>query len=235
MADPAHASSTLRVISSMATRLLLADLVRRFEAASPWRVAVESVGGVDAAARVRAGEPFDVVVLAADVIDKLIAEQRIVSGSRVDIVNSDVAVAVRTGSRRPDIASAAALKDAVLAARTIGYSTGPSGAHIGRLMEQWGVAGAMKERIVVARPGVPVGSLVASGEIELGFQQLSELIGVDGIEVIGMLPAGTECTTTFSGGVARTSAAPDAARTLLQFMARPDVADIKRRHGMNAA
>jgi molybdate transport system substrate-binding protein len=224
--------SEIRVVSSMATRPLLADLAGRFEATSPLRVSVESVGGVDAAKRVMAGEAFDVVVLAAEVIDELIAAGRIVPGSRFDLAKSAVAIAARTGAAHPDIGSADAVKQAVLAARSIGYSSGPSGTHLAKLFERWGIADVLKSRIVVAPPGVPVGRLVARGDVELGFQQLSELITVNGIDVVGLLPPAIQVMTTFSGGVARSSTQPDAARALLEFLSGPMVAEIRQRHGM---
>ncbi|HTT11544.1 MAG TPA: substrate-binding domain-containing protein [Burkholderiaceae bacterium] len=225
----------LRIISSMATRQLLADLVNLYEATSPQRVLVESVGGVDAAKRVRAGEAFDLVVLAANAIDELMTARRIVAGTRVDLVRSGVSIAVRAGAPRPDIGSEEAVKRAVFAARSISYSTGPSGVHLAQLFERWGIAEQLKNRIVQAPPGVPVGTLVARGDVELGFQQLSELMSLPGIEVLGPLPPAIQIITTFSGGVAQTSARPAAARAVLEFMASPAVAALKQKHGMEPA
>ena len=168
----------LKIISSMATRLLLADLADQFQRSSGIATVIESVGGLDAAKRVQAGEAFDGVVLAAGAIDKLIASSHAVAGSRVDLVSSSVAVAVRAGSPLPDISSEAALRSAVLAAPTIGYSTGPSGVAIIALFERWGLTQTLQSRIVQTPPGVPVGSLVARGELALGFQQLSELMQI---------------------------------------------------------
>ena len=219
---------SIHVLSSMATRQVLGELASQFEADSRLPVRVESVGGVDAARRVRAGDPFDVIVLAANVIDALIAEGH-VEGRRVDVVTSPVAIGIRSGNPHPDISSADAVKDAVLAASRIGYSTGPSGTYLANLFEAWGIGEAVKDRITVAPPGVPVASLVARGEIELGFQQLSELAGSDGIDVVGLLPPDIQSLTTFSGGVARTSTQPDAARRLLDYLASPAAAAIKKR------
>lgn len=226
--------SPLRVISSMATRKLLADLIAQFESASDRRVALESVGGVDAAKRVRAGEAFDVVVLARDVIDDLIGASHLAAGSRVDIAVSAIGIAVKAGAPRPDIGSADGVKAAVLAARSVGYSTGPSGQYLAKLFASWDPEGRLRDRIMVAPPGVPVASLVARGDIELGFQQLSEL-GGDGIEVVGPLPPEIQMMTTFSGGVAAASTQAESARELLGFMASPELRAIKQRHGMDAA
>lgn len=225
-------SEPLRIISSMATRQLLADLVAQFERSLNQRVRVESVGGVDAAKRVQMGEAFDAVVLAANAIDQLIAAARLVPGSRVDLVKSGVAIAVRSGAPRPDIGNEQAVKRAVLGARSLGYSTGPSGVQLAKLFERWGIAEQIEDRIVQASPGVPVGNLVATGEVELGFQQLSELMNLPGIDVLGPLPPEIQIVTTFSAGLSVTSTRPDAVRALLDFMASPAAAPTKRSNGM---
>jgi len=222
-------------ISSMATRALLADLAAAWQQPGGMEVGFESVGGVDAARRVESGEAFDLVVLAADAIDKLLASGRVVAGSRADLVHSGVAVAVRAGAPRPDIGSEHALRQAVLAARSIGHSTGPSGVALLRLFERWGIAQALRERIVQAPPGVPVGALVARGEVELGFQQRSELMHLEGIDLIGEMPAGVQIVTTFSAALCTASTQPGAVRELLAFLQSPQTAALKRRHGMEPA
>lgn len=228
-------ASTLKIISSMATKQVLAELVALYQQDHAVDIALESVGGVDAAKRVQAGEAFDLVMLAQDAIDKLIAGGAVLPGSRVDIVRSGVAVAVRAGAPKPDIGSEEALKAAVLAAPSISYSTGPSGVQLVKLFERWGVAEQLKSRTVQAPPGVPVGSLVAKGEAALGFQQLAELIHLQGIDLLGPLPPAVQITTVFSGGVAATASQPDAARALLAFFAAPAAAAAKQRQGMEPA
>lgn len=228
-------ASTLKIISSMATKQVLAELVALYQQDHAVDIALESVGGVDAAKRVQAGEAFDLVMLAQDAIDKLIAGGTVVAGSRVDIVRSGVAVAVRAGAPKPDIGSEEALKAAVLAAPSISYSTGPSGVQLVKLFERWGIADELKGRTVQAPPGVPVGSLVAKGEAALGFQQLAELIHLQGIDLLGPLPPAVQITTVFSGGVAATASQPDAARALLAFFAAPAAAEAKQRQGMEPA
>lgn len=228
--------TTLRLISSMATKPLLADLVKLYTAHAPdVQVQVESVGGVDAAKRVQAGEAFDGVVLASDAIDKLIASGHVLTDSCADLVRSGVAVAVPAGAPVPDISTEAALKAAVLAAPTLGYSTGPSGVQLAKQFEAWGIAEQIAPRIVQAKPGIPVGSLVARGEVALGFQQLSEMLGVEGITIVGGLPQGVEIITTFSGSVAASCAQPDAMRALLVFWQSAACDALKRQHGMTPA
>jgi molybdate transport system substrate-binding protein len=225
----------LRGISSMATRQVLADLLALYAQQSDVRIGIESVGGVDAAKRVQAGEKFDAVFLASDAIDKLIAAGHIDAQSKVNLVHSGVAVAVRAGATPPDISSEDAVRSAVLAARSISYSTGPSGVALVKLFERWGIAAVIADRIVQAPPGVPVGALVARGEVELGFQQLSELINLEGITVVGPLPPAIQITTTFSAGVCAGSAQAPAVRDLLAFMGSPQAAEAKRRQGMEPA
>ena len=219
----------------MATKAVLAELANAYEARTRHVVVIESVGGVDAARRVRAGEPFDVVVLASDAIDELLASDRLVGGSKVDVARSAVAVAVPAGAPRPEIGSEAALRRAVEAAGTIGYSTGPSGVALAKLFERWGIASQLRDRIVVPPPGVSVGSLIARGEVALGFQQLSELIHVAGVEVVVPLPAAIPIVTTFSAAVGTGARQPEEARALLAFLASPAATDAKRHQGMEAA
>ncbi len=219
----------------MATRQVLTDLVAAFEAVSDLSVSIESVGGVDAAKRVQAGEAFDVVILASDAIDKLIAAGHLQPGSRVDLVRSGVAAAVREGAPLPDLGSEDAVRSAVLAARSISYSTGPSGVALAKLFERWGISGQIQGRTVQAPPGVPVASLVARGEVELGFQQLSELLGVTGIAIAGPLPPSIQIITTFSAGIALHTDKADAVRAMLAHMTAPAAAEAKRRQGMEPA
>ena len=229
------ASEPIKLISSMATREILTELIAQYQATTSQTVVAEAAGGVDVAKRVQAGEAVDVVVLAANAIDQLIADGKLLAGSRVDLVKSGVAVAVPAGARRPDISTEDAVKQAVLAAKTLSYSTGPSGVYLLKLFERWGILETIKPRIVQAPPGVPVGSLVAKGEVELGFQQLSELINIKGITVLGPLPPAIQTITTFSAGVSATSQQAEAARGLIAFMAAPEATPTKRKQGMEPA
>jgi molybdate transport system substrate-binding protein len=225
----------LKMISSMATRELLGELVAQYQSATGQPVITDAAGGVDVAKRVRLGEAVDVVILASHAIDQLIEAGRLSAGSRVDIVKSGVAIAVRAGAQKPDIGTEDAVKRAVLAAKTLSYSTGPSGVYLEQVFERWGILQQIRSRIVVPPPGIPVGSLVASGAAELGFQQLSELLNLAGIEVVGPLPPVIQTITIFSGGISVDCDQPDAARALLRYMGSPAALSIKQRYGMEAA
>lgn len=219
-------------LSSMATRAILAELAHEYEGATGRQVSFLSVGGVDAARRVREGEGFDVVVLARDSIDALVGAGHLAGDSVTDLARSGVAVAVPAGAPRPDVATEASLRAAVLEARSIGYSTGPSGVALAKLFDAWGLGEVLKARTVVALPGVPVAELVARAEVALGFQQLSEMMNVDGIDVVGRLPPSLDIVTTFSGAVSVRCRRPAQANELLRFLASPAADEAKRRRGM---
>jgi molybdate transport system substrate-binding protein len=222
----------VRGISSMATRHVLAELCDAYARQTGQRVDVLSVGGVEAIRRVQQGEAFDFVVLATEAIARLASTGHVDSRTRSDLARSEIAIAVRAGSRRPDIGSERAVRDAVQAARSIGYSTGPSGTYLVRLFERWGIADTLAPRLVQAPPGVPVGTLVARGDVELGFQQTSELLHVEGIDVVGLLPAAIRHATIFCGAVCTAAARPQSAQSLLAFLASDGAVAAKRRHGL---
>lgn len=216
----------------MATRQVLAELVASY----PDKVAIEAVGGVDAANRVRAGEVFDVVILADNVIERLEAEGHLVAGSRVGFVLSPMAMAVRAGAPGPDIGTEAAVRAALLGAKSIGYSTGPSGTHLLGVLKAWGLDPAVEPgRFVQAKPGIPVASLVARGDAEVGVQQLSELIGQPGIEIVGLLPPPVQSVTTFSIGIGARSPQIEAAQAVVEYLNAPETVETKRRFGLEPA
>jgi molybdate transport system substrate-binding protein len=225
----------ISVISSMATRQLLFDAVDAWRRRGGGDVVLEAMGGVDAARRVREGAAFDVVVLAEDAIDTLAADGCIVRGTERDLARSEVAIAVRRGAAHPVVDTEEALRRAVLAARTIGHSTGPSGVALQKLFDRWGIVAQVHDRLVQAPPGVPVGALLARGEVELGFQQLAELMHLEGVDVIGPMPPGLQIVTTFSAGVCAASRRPEAAQSFLEFIGSPAADDLKRHHGMEPA
>ena len=229
-------AATITGISSMATRQLLAELATRYREATGRTIAIEAIGGVDAAKRVRAGEIFDLVILAADVIETLETEGHVAAGSRVAFVRSRMAMAVRAGAPRPDIGSEAAVRAALMNARSIGYSTGPSGAHILGVLKSWGVdVAAEPSRLVQAKPGVPVATLLAAGEAAVGIQQLSEFLGEPGIDIVGILPPPVQTVTTFSTGIGARSTQVEEAQAVIDFLNAPEANEPKRRLGLEPA
>ena len=216
----------------MATRHILAELARDYEASQGARVEIRSLGGVEAAKLVRTGEATDVVILASRVMAGLEAEGHLTKGDTQDFARSEIGLAVRAGTVAPRAMNEEAVKQAMLDARQICYSTGPSGDHLKALCEKWGVSST---RTVIAPPGMPVAALVANGEADLGFQQLSELIGQPGIEVVGPLPPEIQAVTVFSAGVSAAARNPEGARAFIAFLASVETDGAKRRHGMEPA
>jgi molybdate transport system substrate-binding protein len=229
---------TLRAISSMATRQLLATLVAEHARLghAPWQI--ESVGGVDANQRVASGETFDLVLLASDAIDQLMAQGHLISGSRVDWVLSQVVVAVPEGAPSPDVSTEAALRQAVLQAPSLGISTGPSGTYVEKLIRSWGLGDLLEQRRVKPPPGTPVGQLMAQGRVALGFQQRSEMIGLQGVKVLGTLPEPVSYTTMFSAGIPLAITADHPHRRevelFLGFLTSEASTPFKLQHGMSA-
>lgn len=227
--------AVVRGLSSMAMRHALVDLLAPDHAGTGRRASVEATGGVDALRRVRDGEAFDFVVLADDAIARLVDAGRLDPSSRVPLARSAIAVAVPAGAPHVPIATEAAVRDAMLAARAVGYSTGPSGTHLARLLARWGIADMLAPRLVQAPPGVPVARLVARREVDLGVQQLGELMHAADIEILGTLPDEIQEVTVFSGAVCTLARQPEAAAELLAFLASPAGDAIKRRHGLEPA
>ncbi len=227
----------MKAITSMATRHVLADLVRAAESAGLPAVQIESAGGVDAARRVASGDQFDLVFLAVDALSKLATEGHVDAVSVTPLLVSQVAVAVASGADQPAstltepaFPDSAGVREALLGATRVGYSTGPSGTALVTLIEEWGLTDQLGDRLVQARPGDPVARMLADGEVDLGFQQLSELAGQPGIRILGVLPPDCEIVTVFGGAVVAASPQGEAARGILNFLSSPSVAAIKARH-----
>jgi molybdate transport system substrate-binding protein len=231
----ADMSLRLAGLSSMATRHILADIALDYQARTGTEVAIRSMGGVEAAKLARAGESTDFVVLASKAMAGLEAEGHVVKGSIRDFARSEIGLAVPAGARRPSLENGAAVRRAMLEARRVCYSTGPSGDHFAALCERWGLSDSVLTRALKAPPGVPVATLVANGEADLGLQQLSELIGQPGIEMAVPLPQEIQAVTVFSAGVATTSAEREAAQALVAYLTSAATAATKRRHGMEPA
>jgi len=192
-------------LSSMATRVLLDDLVDDIERQHGIAVSFTSTGGVEVAQQVRDGAVADLVVLAADALGALESDGLLANGTVRPLFVSQVVAAVPAGSATPLLATENDVRAAVVNAGRVAYSTGPSGSAVLALLERWGLHDELRDALVQAAPGVPVGSLLASGQADLGFQQLSELQDLPGVQVLGPLPGDATIWSTFSGGVLATS------------------------------
>ncbi len=221
----------ITVMASAAFNEAYQVLVPAFEKASGHKVTTIHAPSVDMMTRLKGGETVDIVIMAAPAIDELITDGRIVPGSRADLAKSGVGVAVRAGAPKPDISSADALKRALLAAKSVAYSTGPSGVYLAGLFERMGIADELKPRIKQLK-GIPVGEVVARGDADIGFQQVSELLPIKGIDYIGSLPAEIQQITVFSAGLHAKAGNPDAAKALVKFLTAPEAAPIIRKTGM---
>jgi len=221
----------------MATRALLADLAAAALAVGAPPLEIESVGGVDAAVRVAAGEQVDLVFLASGALSSLARDAHLDASTVTPIALSQVAVAVPSEGAGPATApgatafrDASGLRAALRAAERVGYSTGPSGTALVGMIEEWGFTGELGDRLVQARPGVPVAASLAVGDVDLGFQQLSELVGQPGIRILGVLPADCAIDTVFSGAVAAASTDPAAAAEMLAFFASKEMRTVLEGH-----
>lgn len=224
--------SDIKVMLSAAFKEAYLELVPQFERASGHNVQSLWVPSVQMMNRLKAGEAVDLVILSSASLDEL-NEAGIVA-ERADLAQSGVGVAVRAGAPRPDISSGEAVKRAVLAAKGIAYSTGPSGIYLKGLFERWGIAGRIESKVTRVQ-GEPAGAVVARGGAEIAFQQVSELLPVAGVDLVGPLPPDIQRVTVFSAGLHKGANQPDAARALVRFFKTPAAAPVIRTKGMEPA
>jgi molybdate transport system substrate-binding protein len=205
----AHAAE-IRLIASAAVKPGVVELIRAFEESSGHKVTPIWAGTEAIAKRIKDGELVDIVLIAARNIDELVSEGRLVAGSRADVAKSGIGIA----------------------AKSIAYSSGPSGFYLAELFKKMGIAEQIKGKVKQTPSGVQVGEVVARGDADLGFQQISELLHVEGIEYLGPLPADIQHITMFSAGLHSAAAAPDAAKALIKFLVAPEAGPTIRKSGM---
>jgi molybdate transport system substrate-binding protein len=225
-------AAEIKVLSTQAPEQAYRELVPQFEKASGHTVTTIFTGTLDVQKRIAAGETYDLIIMAGPAIDDFIKSGKIVAGSRVDIAKSGVGVAVHAGAPKPDIGTTEAVKKTLLAAKSIGYSTGPSGVYLTGLFRRLGVADQIKDKLKQTPTGVFVGNLVASGEAEIGFQQVSELAHFPGVDFVGPLPADIQETTVFSSGIQVGSQQQDAAKAWVKFLTAPTAASVYKAKGL---
>ncbi len=225
-------AAEIKVLSTQATEQSYRELMPLFEKATGHKVTTIFTGTLDADKRVAAGEQHDLLIMAQGSIDAHVKGGKVVAGSRVDLARSGVAVGVKAGAPKPDISSVDALKRTILNAKSIGYSTGPSGNYVLTLFERLGVADQVKPKLKQTATGVFVGSIIASGEVEIGFQQVSELSQYEGVDYVGPLPAEVQNYTTFSSGILSNAKEAEAARALVRYITSPAAGAVFRKRGM---
>jgi molybdate transport system substrate-binding protein len=225
-------AAELKVLSTQATEEAYRELVPQFEKDTGHKVTTVFTGTLDANKRLAAGETYDLLIMSGPSIDEHIKAGKVVPGSRVDLAKSGVGVGVKAGAPKPDISTTEALKKTLLAAKSIGYSTGPSGVYVIGLFQRMGVADEVKGKLKQTPTGVFVGSIIASGEAEIGFQQVSELSHFAGVDYVGPLPADVQQFTTFSSGIVAGTKETDAAKALVKFIAAPAAAAAFKKRGM---
>ena len=228
-------AAEIKVLSTQAVEGAYRELVPSFEKASGHKVTTTFTGTLDAQKRIAAGETYDVIIMAGPAIDDLIKSGKIAPGSRVDLARSGVGVAVRAGAPKPDIHSTEALKKTLLAAKSIGYSSGPSGVYLTDLFRRLGIADQITSKLKQTPTGVFVGSILARGEVEIGFQQVSELTHYPGIDYVGPLPADIQTVTVFSSGTQIGAKTVDAAKAWITFLTSPAAAAVFRSKSMEPA
>lgn len=221
----------ITVMATAAVKEAFRELVPQFERNARCAVTPLWMPTVDMLRRLDGGEVVDLILLTGETIDQLTAKGIVAAGTRTDIVKSRVGMAVRAGAPKPDIRSAEAFRQSMLAARSIAYSFGPSGVYVAELFQRLGIAQQLGARARQVK-GVPIGELVANGQAEIGFQQVSELLPVPGIDVIRELPPGIEKVEIFSTGLHRRSTQPQAACEFVTHLLSADAVPVLRRTGL---
>jgi molybdate transport system substrate-binding protein len=233
-------AADIKVLATTAMKAALDALAPQFAAASAHTPRIDYGPSGALAKRVADGEAGDLVILAGG-IDDLIRQRRVVPASRTDIARARIGVAVRKGAAKPDISSPEAFRRALLAARSVAYagpaSGGASGVHLVRIFESLGIAAdiAAKARYARGGPDGMVSALVAAGEAEIGLQQISEIMSVDGVELVGPLPDALQTVTVYAAGILTSAEQPDAAKALVAFLMRPASAAVLRDRGLEPA
>lgn len=226
-------AAEIHVMSTVAFKGAYLEMLPAFEQATGHKVVTQWVPTVEVLRRIKAGETVDLVLMAANGLEELAQAGKIDSASQTPFVKSGVGMAVRAGAPRPDVASVAAFKRTLLAAQSVGYSTGPSGSYLVGLFERLGIAAEIKAKTKLIQ-GEPVGAFVARGEVEIGLQQIPEILPVEGIQYLGPLPAEIQFNTIFSAGLHTAARQADAARAWVKFLQSPGAAPLYKKYGMEA-
>jgi molybdate transport system substrate-binding protein len=225
-------AAEVSVIASTAMREVLEELVPMFERASGHKVTLSFLSGGVLPVKVKEGAQADLVVTTPQTIDDLVKAGRVEAGTRIDFVRSGAGVAVRAGARKPDIATPDAFKNALLAAKTVGYSQGPSGVHFMTVLARLGIADQIKAKGVVPPLGQRVGALIAKGEAEIGVQQITELLLIPGIDFVGPLPKELQANIVYATATPSNAKERQAAAALVKFLSSEPALPVIKKMGL---
>jgi molybdate transport system substrate-binding protein len=226
------AAAEIKVVAPNVMKPSVTRIAKRFEAASGDRVALSWGGSEAISKRIENGEVADLVLTTAPALDRLAKDGKVVDASRMNIGRTALAAAARADGPKPDIGSVESLKKALLDARRIAISSGPSGRYLESLFQMLGVADQVRGKIVQPPSGTQIGELLARGEADLGFQQVTELMHAKGIQYLGPLPAEVQNYTVWAGALHTASSEPETARAFLQALKTPEAQTELRQEGM---
>jgi molybdate transport system substrate-binding protein len=230
---PARADE-IKVMASVALKSTMDDLAAKFESTGGGKVTVVYGLAAQLKQRIADGEADDVAVLIRPMMEDLLKQGKLASGSIVNVGGTPVAIAIRTGAPKPDISTVDALKHTLIAAKSISYADpakgGASGVYFAKVVDQLGLTNELKAKTILV-PGAQAPELVAKGEAELGVAQGSEIVSVAGAEILGPLPGNLGSVTLFTAGIATASKAPDAAKAFIRFITGPDAAPVLKAQG----
>ena len=226
-------AAEIKLLASAAVKDAFLELIPQFEKATGHKVVVAWSASPDIRTRIAGGEAADLVILASSGADELIKQGKLTAGSRNNFAKSGIGVAVRAGAPKPDISSTDAVKKSVLAAKSVAFSGGASGAYIVSMFEKMGIAEQVKSKTALVKLAELVGDVVARGDAELGFHQVSELMHVKGIEYLGTLPPEIQNITVFSGGIHSEAKDATATKALVDFLTASSAATTLKKHGLD--
>lgn len=222
----------IKMLASNAVKEAYLHLVPQFEKQTGHTVKIDWLGTNDIIRRVNAGEVTDIAIAPSYVVDDLIKQQKLATGSRVDVARSIIGVAIRPGAPKPDLTSGETLKRSLLASNSIIISSGPSGVYFTRKFQEMGIADAIKGKLKQLPPGGSPGEALARGEGDIGFTQVSEFLAIKGIEFLGPVPADIQQETIFSAGLHPRAPQAQAAKALLQFLTAPSSTSVLTEAGL---
>jgi molybdate transport system substrate-binding protein len=226
-------AAEITVIGSTAMTEFIGAVTPMFEHDSGHHVKASFLSGSVLPIKVKEGAPSDLIITTPESIDDLVKAGKVVAGSRVDFIRSSAGVAVKAGAPKPDISTPEAFKKALLAAKSVGISKGPSGVYMLSLLERLGIADAVKAKAVFTEPGQRVGLVIASGQAEIGVQQITELLAMPGIDFVGPLPAALQTTITYATARPTNAKETAAADTFVKFLSSKAVVPNARKMGLD--